>query len=184
MLGRALAFLRGDVPARQLAAYGRDGVEAYDLVDRLPRGRARAAAWNAYVFQTYADKLLAASRTEGFVSSGTAEQVETLYHLVARAEPDTPLPRWGPGVHSTAQLAGMRDTLGALRTYVAFDLASLGLQTRQLAAIDACIDQADGLWIRRPSVELRGGIGDALASGLEKVSHLGQLLAAGDFPAS
>ena len=56
--------------------------------------------------------------------------------------------------------------LMALRTYVAFDLASRAAQPEleaRLAEIDACIDRVDGLWIERPPAELREGIRRVLA---------------------
>jgi hypothetical protein len=38
------------------------GVDAYALVDELPPGAARAAAWRAFALQTYGDRLLETSR--------------------------------------------------------------------------------------------------------------------------
>jgi hypothetical protein len=190
VLGRALSFLRADVPAALVTALGRDGADAYDLVDRLPRGPAREAAWNAYALQTYADKLVGAGRRAGFVRADTALYAKSVYALVsgwlerahAGAGGTATLPRWSSGMHSAAQLAGMREALTALRTYVAFDLASRAAQPEleaRLAEIDACIDRVDGLWIERPPAELRGGIAGALTGGLEQVYELGRILALG-----
>jgi hypothetical protein len=169
--------------------------DAYDLVDALPRGPARLAAWNAYALQTYADKLTSASQ-----AADTAHVCRTAYQLVdtclQRAQqlasepadahvsvPDA-LPHWHTPIRSQEQLVGMREALDALRTYVAFDLQTLpagGTSAREyadrLAAIDAELQTVDLLWIARPPAELRGGIGDALARGLDMAFKLGQLLA-------
>ena len=190
MLGRALALLRADVPAALVNALGREGADAYDLVDRLPRGPAREAAWNAYVLQTYADKLVDAGRKDGFVRADTALYAKEVYALVAawieRAGAGTggtaEIPRWSSGMHSTGQLAGIREALAALRTYVAFDLASRAASPEldaRLAELDASIDRVDGLWIERPPPELRGGIAGTLTAGLEQVYELGRVLALG-----
>jgi hypothetical protein len=167
-----------------LASYGRDGTDAYDLVDRLPPGRARAAAWNAYVCQTYADKLAAACPRP---SDQTARVARSLYALalvwLERARTDASgsheleLPPWGSPVRSHDQLVGMRDALEALRTYVAYGLPP-ALAPR-LAAVDARMDAVDALWIKRPTPELRGGIGDALTAGIREAISLGRELALG-----
>lgn len=166
-----------------LAAYGRDGTDAYDLVDRLAPGTARVAAWNAYVCQTYADKLADACRRP---SDETARVVRSLYAAAltwleraasAPVEPvELTLPPWGTPVRSRDQLVGMRNTLEALRTYVAYGLPPT-LQPR-LALVDERVDTVDGLWIERPTPELRGGIGDALSAGIREAVSLGQTLAA------
>lgn len=196
-----VALIRADVPLRELDPFRRAGIDAYDLVDELPRGSARLAAWNAYVLQTYGDKLIAASRTAHYVRADTAYVARRLFELVgvwlerareAAADPahstrpglSGPLPHWHTPVRSREQLVGMRTTLDALRIYVAFDLQSLEAVDRsaarlraRLAEIDARIEAADSLWIARSSEEIRGGIGDALAIGLDKAYALGQLLA-------
>ena len=167
-----------------LASYGRDGTDAYDLVDRLPPGRARAAAWNAYVCQTYADKLTAACPRR---SGETARVVQSLYSLaltwleLAAADSDGPqeleLPPWGTPIRSRDQLVGMRNTLDTLRTHVAYGLPeALG---PRLAVVDARSDAVNALWIRRPTPELRGGLGDALIAGIRAAVSLGQVLALG-----
>lgn len=160
-----------------LASYGRDGADAYDLVDRLPYGRARAAAWNAYACQTYGDKR----------SDETARVVRALYALAvtwlertaldARGSQELELPAWGTPIRSRDQLVGMRDTLDALRTYVAYGLPP-ALEPRR-DAIDKRPGVADALWIERPTPELRGGIGDALAAAIREAIALGRVLAAG-----
>jgi len=191
MLGRAIAFVRAGVPVRRLRAYGRDGADAYDLFDRLERGPARAAAWNAYVCQTYADKLVQAGERIGLVPFDTVRMVRALYALVdawlvvaqggeaAGARLDLELPAWGTPVRSREQLVGMRETLYALRTCVAFDLQGRAEPGADLAAVDKALEAVDALWIERPSPELRGGIGDALASGIRKACVLGCELAGG-----
>lgn len=186
-------FLRSGVPVARVAAYGRDGTEAYDLVDRLPRGPARAAAWNAYVCQTYADKLLEASRGLGYASFESARLARSLYELVATwlrraatgACPDFELPRWRTAVRSQEELAGMRETLSDLRTHVAFDLETLAATAElkaQLAEIDERIEAVDALWIERPTPELRGGIAGLLIGGIDQARALGAVLAEGGAP--
>ncbi|MGH2933412.1 MAG: hypothetical protein ACRDL2_02720 [Gaiellaceae bacterium] len=183
---RGLSFLRSGVPVERLAAYGRDGTDAYDLVDRLPCGPQRAAAWNAYVCQTYADKLVDATRASRFAPFDTARLARGLYALVgvwlerAQGTPSSvelALPPWYAAPRRREQLVGMRETLYALRTHVAYDLAP-GLQDR-LAAIDRRIGQVDALWIDRPSPELAAGICDLLAAGIRDACTLGRELALG-----
>jgi hypothetical protein len=167
-----------------LAAYGRDGAEAYDLVDRLQYGRARAAAWNAYACQTYADKLADACRRP---SDETIRVVRSLYELAVRwlersavdagGSQELELPSWGTSVRSRDQLVGMRNTLEALRTYVAYALPPT-LEPR-LDAVDRRVHDVDSLWIERPTPELRGGIGNALAAGIREAITLGRLIALG-----
>ena len=164
------------------APAGRDAGDAYDLVDRLPPGRARAAAWNAYVCQTYADKLAEARR--GY-SDETARVERSLYALalawLERADTgsdgELSLPPWGSPIRSRDQLSGMRQTLDALRTHVAYGLPETFRP--QLAAVDARIDAVERLWIERPPPELRGGLGDALTAGLRDTIALGRELALG-----
>src|SRR5581483_4333323 len=141
-----------------LESYGRNGADAYDLVDRLPHGPARAAAWNAYVCQTYADKVAESCRHS---PDDAAPFVRALYDLACawldRAQAsaggeDLKLPSWGSLVRSQDELAGMRDTLAALRTYVAFEI---GDDDPRLAPVDARVATADSLWIPRATPELR-----------------------------
>lgn len=184
MISRALAYLRGSVPARAMSRYGRDGSDAYDLVDTLPRGPARASAWNAYVCQTYADKLCGA----GTVAPETARVVRALYDRagtwLARAREGSDggelvLPPWRTPVRSQRELAGMRDTLEALRTYVAFDLGEGADDDPRLAVVDRRIATVDSMWIPRPTPDLRLGIGDALIRGIAEACALGRALALG-----
>jgi len=183
-----MRFFRSGAPARSLGALGRKGTDSYDLVDRLPRSPARVAAWNAYVCQTYADKLVAACRDSGVARSDTAGLVSDLYALVpvwlecaegAGAPRDLPFPHWHTPDRCWEQLVGMRETLEALRTYLAFDLAQTGGDEAELAAIDSELETVMSLWIRRPPPELRTGVGDALRRGLDAAYALGQRLAAG-----
>ena len=193
MIARLVAMLRGDVPVSAFRSIRDAGVDAYELVDELPRGPARVAAWNAYVLQTYGDKLIEASETTRYVRADTAQLAERLYQLagawVERARSATPqvssgsadpLPHWHTAVRWQEQLTGMRRTLDALRIYLAFDLQSVredATALTNLTAIDARIDTVDGLWISRANAELRGGIGDALAAGLDLAYALGRSLA-------
>ena len=134
-----MALVRLDVPIHDLDPVRCAGLDAYDLVEDLPRGSARAAAWNAYVLQTYSDKLLAAGQTHNYVCADTAAVVEDLYRLVAvwldharqmAANPSQPawpnlpnaLPHWHTPIRAERQLVGMRETLDALHTYLAYDL--------------------------------------------------------------
>lgn len=157
-------------------SYGRYGADAYDLVDRLPNGPARVAAWNAYVCQTYADKLAAScSRAPRDAAPFARALYELARSWLARArEPDGraafDLPSWGSLVRSQEELAGMRDALTAMRTYLAFEL---GEDDPRLAAVDRQIATADSLWIPRATSELRAGIGTALTIGIGAAAALG-----------
>jgi hypothetical protein len=184
-----MRFFRSGAPAARLGALGREGTDAYDLVDRLPRGTGRVAAWNAYVCQTYADKLVDACRDSRFARSDTAAIVRDLYDLVpvwldraegAGAPRDLPFPHWHTPDRCWEQLVGMRETLEALRTYLAFDLVQTGGDEAELGTIDASLETVTSLWIKRPPPELRAGIGDVLRRGLDAAYALGQKLAAGD----
>lgn len=184
MISRALAYLRGNASARAMSRFGRDGADAYDLVDTLPRGAARAAAWNAYVCQTYADKLCGA----GTVGPETAPMVRALYDRAGtwleRAREgagggDLVLPAWRTPVRSQRELTGMRDTLEALRTYVAFDLGAAAADDPRLASVDRHIAAVDSTWIPRATPDLRLGIGDALIRGIAEACALGRALALG-----
>jgi hypothetical protein len=165
-----------------LSSYGRYGTDAYDLVDRLPPGPARVAAWNAYVCQTYADKL-AESCTHA--PGDAAPFVRALYDLarawLERVETpgdrlDLALPLWGTLTRSQEQLVGMRGTLAALRTYVAF---AVGEDDPRLEPVDRQVAEADALWIPRATPELRAGIGTALTLGIHAATALGAAWARG-----
>jgi hypothetical protein len=197
------SLIGGDIPVRKLDRVRNAGVDAYDLVDQLPRGQARLAAWNAYVLRTYADKLIAACQTGDYVPTDTANVALRLYEIAGRwveraqqiaagsAGPalPQPFPHWHTPVRSQEELVGMRETLDVLRVYLAYDLESLGADNPavaalrgRLTAIEQKIQAADGLWLRRAPDELRGGIGDALADGLDLAYALGQSLAQGPEP--
>lgn len=159
-----------------LSSYGRNGSDAYDLVDRLPNGPARVAAWNAYVCQTYADKL-----AESCVRAPeeAAPFARALYDLACTwleherasgAASVLELPAWGTLTRSQEQLVAMRETLDALRTYIAFEI---GEADSRLAPVDAQLATVDELWIPRPTPELRAGIGSALTMGIKAAAALG-----------
>jgi len=159
-----------------LSSYGRNGTDAYDLVDRLSNGPARVAAWNAYICQTYGDKLAESCTHEPEVA---APFVRALYDLACTwlervhapsEELDLRLPAWGTLVRSQQELTAMRETLVVLRTYVAFDI---GEDDPRLAAVDDRVREADALWIPRATPELRAGIGSALITGIEAAAALG-----------
>lgn len=186
MLGRLLAWARGDVPERSLAPDRNRCVDAYELVDGLPPGPARQAAWAAYVLQTYGDKLVGASSVDGWVRPETATLARASFRLAAhclevareggRDLPEAP-PHWHTAIRSHEQLVGMRETLEALRTYLAFELGDT--EAAQLAPVDAELGRIDLLWIARAPAEIRGGIGSALVHGLDEAYALGRRLAAG-----
>jgi hypothetical protein len=196
---RLAAWARGDAPVAALERARLGGIDAYDLVEQLPRGPARASAWAAYVLQVYGDKLVAASKTHGYVRTDTAALARSAYGLAsecvaaareleagrppARALPAAP-PHWHTPIRSGEQLAGMREALEAMRTFLAFDLhqaAADGIDVSelraQLAAVDAALGEVDLLWIPRPPAEVRGGIGNALTNALDRAYTLGRRLA-------
>jgi hypothetical protein len=179
------AWLRGDMPVSRLDPVRSRCIEAYDLVERLPRGPERSAAWAAYALLTYGDKLVVSTRDDGYVDADTARVARTSFELAERClEPGGAvpqgLPRWQSGVRSYHQLRGMRETLEALRTFLAFDLREqpdAGF-AEALAAVDRHVQKVSSLWIARPTAELRGGIGDALVIGLDEAYALGRAMAA------
>jgi len=167
-----------------LESYGRHGADAYDLVERLPRGPARAAAWNAYVCQTYADKLALRCTHAPHESTPFAR---ALYDLAIewlrcanddsfRGPVDLELPLWGSLVRSSEQLIAMRETLESLRTYVAYDG---GEADGRLAEVDRRLETAAALWDPRPTPDLRAAIGDALVRGIRAAAGLGAACALG-----
>src|SRR5919201_93087 len=139
MLSCLSSLAQSGVSIRAFDALRCLAIDAYDLVDELPRGAARVAAWNAYVLQTYADKLIAATQTGGSVDGDTARLTRAAYELAGSyaerarqlssvstngALPVLPeaLPHWHTPIRSHKQLVGMRETLEALRIYLAYDL--------------------------------------------------------------
>ncbi len=199
-LGSHVAEAVDGVSIASLQSVRQAGADAYQLVEQLPRGRARLAAWNAYALQTYGDKLLDGGVNPSFTSQETAALASELFALSGWwvdqahrlvADPSQradqlrdPLPHFHTPIRSQAQLVGLRSTLEVLRAFVAYDLASLKLDDAsstelrdRLAAIDDTVATANILWLERPPRELRAGIGDALTRGLERVYALGQTLA-------
>lgn len=85
------------------------GPEAYELVDQLPRGAARAAAWNGYVFQTYGDKLIEASGPK-YLPDDTRAVVAQLFSLsalwVQQASALAANPSTAPAGEQAAELDG------------------------------------------------------------------------------
>jgi hypothetical protein len=198
---RLLGVGGSELPASDLDAARRTGIDAYDLVDQLARGPARLAAWKAYALQTYGDKLLASADKPGFVREETAVLAQSLFTLagiwldrartlatdpasVSEEELRQPLPHWHTPERTQDQVIGMRETLAALRAYVASDLAAqqLGepLTTKlreQLARVDKEIQNVEILWIPRPPSEIQDAIGGALVLGLDEAYSLGAALA-------
>ena len=150
-------------------------MSAYELVDELPSGHARAAAWAAYALTTYADKLLAADGSSDVVAEAYARAAACLdaARIGGGAVPDA-LPHWRTPVRSREQLVGMRDALDALRTYLAYELKNA--DPPELARVDAQLARVDQLWIERPPPEIRGALGSALAVGLDEAYALGRRL--------
>jgi|SRR5579884_3744153 len=180
MLERLVAWARGDVPTATLDSERNRCIDAYDLVEELPNGPARAAAWAAFALQTYADKLVSAARADGYVRSESARLARDAYRLAAGCldiartgagrVPDA-LPRWGTPIRSHDQLVGMRQALEALRTFIAFELRDD--RAPGLAHLDEELAKVDRFWIEHPPPEIRGALGDALLHGLDEAYTLG-----------
>jgi hypothetical protein len=202
LLTAVAAKARGEVSTADLVAYGRAGSDAYGLLDeQTAPGYARLCAWNAYVLQTYGDKLLETCRSPGFAPPQTVEMAEMLYEAVGdwleraqlcAADPghrlDVYVPqglyRWRIAPRSLEQLTGTRETLLAAQALLSGELASLrpdapgGDRLRALRlAIDSKVRHVDALWTRDPGFELRTTIGEELDQALEQAYELGQVLA-------
>lgn len=192
LFGRVIGLI-APVSDAQPFVPDRVDVDVYAMVNELPPGPGRVAAWNAYALQTYGDKLT------GCLAGSEATRAETLglarvcYQLAAVcvecARSDSAplegerLPRWPTPLRSVEQLRGMRETLEVLRIQIAYELqepdrAANALLADQLASIDGKLETVDRLWIKRPPAEIRGGVGDALMTGLDKAYKLGQQLTA------
>ena len=187
------AWTRDGVRVSDIRSSQARGADAYGLAEQLPLGPKREAAWAAYALQTYGDKLVDACEADGLVPFATARVARTAFdladtcmQLVRQAGAMPPqalpacLPRWSSPSPTHEQLVGMKETLEDLRTYLAFELqngdpASL----KQLAAIDAKLASVALLWIEHAPPEIRGGIGDALTSGLDAAYRWGRVLARG-----
>jgi hypothetical protein len=190
-------FVFPDVPVAALDALRCVAMDAYELVDQLPGGPARCAAWNAYTLQTYGDNLLLAGRRD-FCASDTAEMAGRLFAQASSwlerasqpgddlralriAATHDDLPRWMTATRSNPQVAGMRETLETLSVWIAAELARFPAATHlpeRLAGIDARLENVSLLWIERPPAELRRGIGYTLTIGLDEAYDLGQDVAA------
>lgn len=130
------------------------------------------AAWNAYVCQTYADKLAGSCDTSAPLARALYDLARTWLERTRTPDGDTrlELPAWGTLERSREQLAAMRETLDALRTYLAFEI---GEDDPRLETVDAQLAAVDELWIPRPTPELRAGIGSALTIGIKAAAALG-----------
>jgi hypothetical protein len=62
----------------------------------------------------------------------------------------------------------MRDALESLRTYLAYALPC------GVPEVDAQLAKVERLWIERAPAEIRGGLGDALANGLDLAYEAGR----------
>ena len=151
-------------------------MSAYELVDQLPSGPARAAAWAAYAQTTYADKLLAADGRSDVVAEAYARAGACLDTARNGGGALPALPHWRTPVRSREQLVGMHDALDALRTYLAYELRDE--HAPELARIDAQVARVEQLWIERPPEEIRGAVGSALATALDDAYALGGRLMA------
>jgi hypothetical protein len=200
---RSTGFVYPDLPIVALHELRCAGMDAYELVEQLPHGEARSAAWNAYALQTYGDKLLVATHRPEFVSQDTAEMAGRLFLLActwlerasqlsagsaprAREELQDTVPTWYTPTRAQDQLVGMRDTLETMRTFIAYDLTTatanasestlFGLHER-LEAVDKRIAEVDLLWVPRLPAELRRGIGFELGTGIDTAYALGRAVA-------
>jgi hypothetical protein len=180
LLDRLRSYFRDGMPASGFAPLRARCVGASDLVDSLPSTPARSAAWAAYALEAYGDALLAACARDGYVDVETAPVARRAFVLagicvdVARGGAgDVPrsLPHWQTVPRSHEQLVGMRETLESLRTYLAYELGS---DDAEIAPIDAELAKVDRLWIAHAPAEIRGGLGDALANGLDLAYALGR----------
>jgi hypothetical protein len=149
-------------------------LSAYELVDELPSGPGRAAAWAAYALTTFADKLLAADGRSDVVAEAYASAAACLDAARNGGGALPGLPHWRTPVRSREQLVGMREALDALRTYLAYELRDA--EAPELARVDAQLARVDQLWIERPPQEIRGALGSALAVGLDEAYALGRRL--------
>jgi hypothetical protein len=168
------------MPVRSFAPLRARCVGASDLVDSLPSSPARSAAWAAYALEAYGGALLAACARDGRVDVETAPVARRALVLAATCvgvarggAGDVPesLPHWQTVPRSHEQLVGMRETLVSLRTYLAYEL---GGGDAEVAQIDAELATVDRLWIEHAPAEIRGGLGDALANGLDLAYALGR----------
>ena len=180
MLDRLRSYFRDGMPVRGIDSLRARCVGASDLVDSLPSSPARSAAWAAYALETYGDTLLAACARDGYVDLETSPVARQAFALagicveVARGgtgDVPTSLPHWETVPRSHEQLVGMRDTLESLRTYLAYEL---GRDDADVARIDAQLAKVERLWIEHAPPEIRGGLGDALVSGLDLAYETGR----------
>jgi len=185
LLDRLRSYFRDGMPASGFAPLRARCVGASDLVESLPNGSARSAAWAAYALETYGDALLAACARDGYVDFESAHVARASLALagdcvdvVRGGTGDVPrsLPHWQTAPRSHEQLVGMRQTLESLRTYLAYELGS---GDAEVAQIDAQLATVDGLWIEHAPAEIRGGLGNALSNGLDLAYALGRRRFAG-----
>jgi hypothetical protein len=196
------SFVRADIRLRDLEPYRRAGSDAYDLIDEVPPASwARLAAWNAFVLQVYADCLVTAGSNSRYVTVDIAVFARAAYayaniwliearkalaserYRFAFSLPHT-LPHWGDRAFTDARLDGMRETLETGRTRVDSDLdryagdpSKRDVLVIRAAQIDAETEYVGRLWTEKPSLELRGTIGDQLTISLDRAFELGHLLA-------
>jgi len=180
MLERLRSYFKDGMPVRGIEPLRARCVGASDLVDVLPNGPARSAAWAAYALETYGDALVTACSRDGYVDVETARLVRAAFLLagmcveVSRGGAgDVPitLPHWQTVPRSHEQLVGMREALESLRTYLAYELGS---GDAEVAQVDARLATVERLWIEHAPSEIRGGIGDALTNGLDLAYALGR----------
>jgi hypothetical protein len=196
------SFIRADVRLSQVDPYRRAGSDAYDLIDLVPLASwARLAAWNAFLLQVYADRLVTAGSNGRYVMVDVATFARVLYSWANVWVIETrkalasdsyrfvfalphPLPHWGDRIYTDARLQGMQSTLETGRTRAASDLEQFAgdapskdaLRVR-LAQIDAEAEYVARLWTQKPGLELRCTLGDQLVASLDRVAELGHLLA-------
>jgi hypothetical protein len=153
------------------------------------------------MLQVYADCLVTAGSNSRWVTTDIAVFARNLYAWanawvieVRKAEASEtynfrftlphPLPHWGDRAITDGRLSGMRNTLETARTRTASDLerfAGADPQQQVLrvrwAQLDAEAEYVTRLWTPKPSLELRGTLGDQLTTALDHAFELGHLLA-------
>lgn len=196
----------GDISTADSVATGNGSIEAYELLEQVPPlGKARAAAWCAFVYQTFAGKLLSSGPDERFASPRAVEHALGLFELAAlwldRARESAsdparkldvsfpqPLPR-PPEWLDDQQLAALKKTVETAQAWIGSDLAARDDETHErlqpsMKAIQSALDAAAGLGSHSRRLEVRASLAQALQGALDRAFFLGQLLALPELAAS
>jgi hypothetical protein len=189
----------GDISTADAVATGNGSIEAYELLEQVPPlGKARAAAWCAFVYQSFAGELLSSGPDEGFASPRAVEHALRLFEFAAYwlnlarefgSDParqrdvsfPQPLPR-PPEWLDDQELAALKKTLEAAQAWIGSDLAARDDETRErlqpsMRAIQSALDSAAGLGSHSRALEVRASLAQTLQSALDRAFFLGQLLA-------